>query len=352
MRRIKKAKITHISLVPRGANRLPVIYKSDDSTVDFDTIIKADMEQGEITAIVYAAEHRDSQGDIASARVIKEAAHEFAKTGEGVDIRHDGKAVPKDAAYVAENYIVKKGDPDFADLKDRDGNPVDATGAWAVVIKVDDPELRKAYREGKWDGVSMGGTGVLEMEKSDDGLIHKLIKAITSLGKDGDQGDSDMSIKPEEFQAMLDKQVEALAKILKPEKPDEKKVEKEDGDGIKMPVFKGDISKQEDLDAYKREILVAKAQHEHKDDPIALVDALSKINADFAEDTDALDKEAGVNKTDTAEVKALKRQLAKELKKSNQKTGDTEFLGKSEEEVADTLADEILKTLPEHARIK
>lgn len=165
-----------------------------------------------------------------------------------------------------------------------------------------------------------------------------------------------MSIKPEEFQAMLDKQAEAIAKsvaeVLKPKKVEKEDNEDDKGDGIKMPVFKGDIAKQEDLDSYKREVLVAKAQHEHKDDPIALVDALSKINADFAEDTDALDKEAGVNKTDTAEVKALKRQLAKELKKSNQKTGDTEFLGKSEEEVADTLADEILKTLPEHARIK
>jgi hypothetical protein len=172
MRRIKKAKIDFISLVPKGANRLPVLYKSDGlvgGRAAFGTLVKADMDNGEITAVVYAPEFRDAQGDIASADVIKEMAYEFQRSGGQIDLRHDGKALSRDEVYVAESFLVQKGDTRFAGMLDYDGKPVaDLTGSWAVVIKVESEDLRKLYREGKWAGVSMAGAAeVVETSKED-----------------------------------------------------------------------------------------------------------------------------------------------------------------------------------------
>lgn len=197
-RRIKRADIRFISLCPRGKNQMPVIYKSD-GTVQFDTLIKATEDAGEITAVVYAPEVRDSDGDIASAEVIKEMAYGYAMRKGSVDIIHDGKAVTPDRAFTAENFLIQKGDDRFKDWKDYSGNPVDVTGGWAVVIKVNDAALRADYKAGKWNGVSMGGTGEIEVEKADDSsFVHKIIKGLADLiaGKPGTStppGDDDMN---------------------------------------------------------------------------------------------------------------------------------------------------------------
>ncbi|MCK5614265.1 terminase, partial [Candidatus Pacearchaeota archaeon] len=42
-------------------------------------------EQGEITCVVYAPDMVDSQGDSASAAVIKDFAYDFAKNGGNID---------------------------------------------------------------------------------------------------------------------------------------------------------------------------------------------------------------------------------------------------------------------------
>lgn len=164
MRKIKKAKISFISLVPRGANRLPVLYKSDGQ-VEFQTLSKM-TDEGELLAVVYAPDMVDSQGDFAEARVIKEMAHGFLKSGGQIDLQHNGKALSKDQAYVAESFIIAKGDERFKDFKDYDGKPVDVTGGWGILIKIEDADLRKLYREGQWAGVSMFGTAQVEHVES------------------------------------------------------------------------------------------------------------------------------------------------------------------------------------------
>lgn len=327
MPRIKKAFVRHISLVPRGANRLPVIYKSDDRTIDFDTILKADMEEGTITAIVYAPEHTDSQGDIASAEVIKEMAHEFAKNGEGIDIRHNGKVVPKDKAFIAESFIVQKGDARFSDTKDTQGNKVNTEGAWATIIKIDDEGLRKEYREGKWNGVSMGGTALVESEKDESSLAKQIVAALKSLfSQRADEGDIDM--KPEELKKALDEQATTIATavatamtdtltkagiIKKEEKPDPN-----DKPQKKAPEFKGDINKEEDRKAHRKALAIWKAQTEHADDPVAEFEAIEKIHKEYAVNTTELDAAAGVKEDDSDEVKELRRRLHKAEKASNQ----------------------------------
>jgi hypothetical protein len=229
-RRLLKAAITHLSLCPRGMNRLPVIYKSDDGTVDFDTLVKADSkfaENGELTAVVYAPELRDREGDIASSQVIKEAMYDASKRGIALDIRHNFQAIPKDRAYIAESFIVQKGDPRFCSMKDYEGNAVDVTGGWAVVVKIDDPALRKEYSEGRWNGVSMAGTGTFEVEKSDKALalLEQLLNGQAVPAKAPVKEQEEMT--KEEIAAMIAESnkivLAEVAKMLTPKPPEIKK---------------------------------------------------------------------------------------------------------------------------------
>lgn len=180
MRRIKKAAIKFISLVPAGANLVDTVYKSD-GTFTIGTLMKASDnfdEAGELTSVVYAPNFRDAQGDIADADVVKQMAHDFLANGGSIDINHDGKPLPREKARVAETFLVQKTDTRFHGWKDRNGNPVDLAGAWAAIIKIDDPELRKKYRSGDWAGVSMGGTAVVEAEKSGD-LLRTFVELLS-----------------------------------------------------------------------------------------------------------------------------------------------------------------------------
>lgn len=169
-RRIKKVReINFLSLVPTGANWFPVLYKEapeGSQNLEINLLTKGEItDEGLLTALVYAPEVRDRQGDVASAEIVRDMAHAFAKAGLNLDIRHDEKPVGRDKAFVAESFIVAKGDPRFAGWKDLDGNAVDAEGGWGVVLKIEDENLRKLYREKKWNGVSMGGRAEFEIEK-------------------------------------------------------------------------------------------------------------------------------------------------------------------------------------------
>ena len=292
MKRIQKARIQFLTLCPKGKNRMPVLYKAD-GTIEFDTVIKASDDAGEITAIVYPAENADTDGHLASAAVIKDMAHAFQKEGGQIDIRHDGKAVGVDRAYVAENFIVQKGDPRFVDWKDYDGNLVDATDAWATVIKIDDPSLRQLYKDDVWNGISMQGTGIMTVEKADetDNLLQKLLKAI---GLKSPTNDEDVDMKNEELQALLKQDREVLVaeltKILKPEPKAEPKKE--------------EVKKEDEID-----LTDPKAVRE-------LADKLAKDEADAIEKAEANDND---------EVKKLKVDLRKaEIKAGSKQTVDND----------------------------
>lgn len=319
MRRIKQGIIKFISLVPRGANRLPVIYKSDDNTVLFDPIVKADMEKGELFAVVYAPEVRDSQGDVASASVIKDMAYRFQKDGLGIDIRHNDTPVAKTDAFVAESFIIQKNDPRFNDMKDYDGNPVDVTGGWGVVIKIENEDLKKAYREGKWNGVSMGGSAIVEAEKEDSRII-AMLKSF--LGRNH-EGDFDM--KPEDLAKALADQAKVIQEGLVAAFKEAGIVpaKKDDPAPLKgAPKFTGDIRKEEDRRNHRKALAIWKAEQDHANDPVALFDAIEKIEQEFEGDLAELNKAAGVTEKDTPEVAELRRRLYKAESKSNQPVKD------------------------------
>lgn len=306
-RRITKASIKFISLVPRGANKMPVIFKADGS-FQTETLIKDEIaEKGELTAVVYAPEIRDSQGDIASADVCRQMCHDFAKNGGQIDIQHNGEPVGRDAAFVAENFIVQKGDPRFEGMTDYDGNPVDVTGAWATVIKIDSEDLRKTYRAGEWNGVSMGGTATVVEEPEDIG------KAVAdALAKAKAMEDQ---MKPEDIQKIAEAVSTSLVTVLKnegllnqpePAAPPATTVD-EPGEDDEAPVFKGDPTDKAALEKHLRALNAWNLRKTVDFNDPAAVEALLKSD----ETLSAKDRE----------IQALQARLAKLQKGSNQPAG-------------------------------
>lgn len=98
--------------------------------------------------IVYEPDFVDSQDDFSSADEIEKAAHNFLVKARKVKVQHDEVA----KASVVESYIAP------ADLN-VGGNAV-RKGSWVLVIKVNDSELWSEIKEGKYTGLSMGGTAV------------------------------------------------------------------------------------------------------------------------------------------------------------------------------------------------
>lgn len=322
-RRLKRAKIKFLSLVPRGANRLPTILK-DDGAFEVELLTKAMTDNGELVAVVYAPEFRDSQGDIASASVIKNMAYDAAKHGVEIDVRHDNKPVGKDKAYVAESFIVQKADPRFDDLTDYQGKSVDPTGAWGVVIKIEDPQLRKRYQDGSWQGVSMGGVAEVEQEKSQD-VADRVVNALAKkLGViQPSHKETDMALTKDEIAEIakavgvgvvsaLNKQDEAKAKAAEADavkKAAEEKNSSNDSGGTigEAPEFKGDPTSMEDVKKHQA------ALRKHKlladvdwNDPEAVAKLQETLAAEASDDPKA------------AEIAKLEGQIAKLQGRSNQ----------------------------------
>jgi hypothetical protein len=170
--RVLKARIKFLSLVKRGANKMPALYKAEGELVEHTTLMKFDAEQGELLTVTFAAEYRDSDMTIASADVVKEMAYSHAESGFRLDLFHDGEALKPEQAFIAESFIIQKGDPRFADWKDNDGKPVDVAGGWGNVIKINSPELRAAVKDGSLSGVSVYGPAIVALNKSDELADH------------------------------------------------------------------------------------------------------------------------------------------------------------------------------------
>lgn len=154
MARLKDMDIKLISLVRAGANKKSIIYKDDEFREIFGVkFAKSDVELGVVYGIVYAPNDIDTQGDSASADEIRKAAYNFMQKSNvyTIDVEHDMTPIN---AYICESWIVKKGDAFFGECP----------GAWAVGIKIEDENLRKAVKNGEINGLSMYGSGVIEDE--------------------------------------------------------------------------------------------------------------------------------------------------------------------------------------------
>jgi len=249
MKKIKWINVDFISLCPRGKNRLKILYKEDGRFEAGVSIKQAPTfdKNGEIIAAIYIPNHIDMDGDFASeASAIKSMAHSHARNGSKLDLRHDEKSLTKDQAFVAESFIIQKGDPRFADLVDDEGQKVDATGGWGAVIKLEDPELKANYEFAGWEGVSLYGDAMIEYLKSDE---EKVITRLLNQSKENKRMDESKVL--ELIKKALEPIAESLGKLtkVKKEEPAPKKEEE-----LKAPIFKGDPTRKEDVSAFQKEL--------------------------------------------------------------------------------------------------
>ena len=320
MRKITRAIVMAIALCKRGKNNLETIFKSKGAeVVRLDTISKSS-EDGSLLAVVYAPNIPDEDGHVAEdLKVIEESAHEFLRDFRKLDIEHDGKALTDKQAYVAESFIVGEGDKRFADWKDYDGKPVDVTGGWAVKIQIDDPELRAAYRNGDWDGVSMFGLAATEptmerkaasqrvldrMKRSADpeqelDMDEKELKAMfKSLGDNLVTAINEIapSKKKEDVEDDLDPIAKAVAAIEKPEVPDDLT------DAKAMDIFAKSMA------SYELKVKAAKGELTASD-VVEMSKALTS--------TMPTNEEAGIEDEDSPRERELKRELFEVRKSRN-----------------------------------
>lgn len=283
-RRIKAAKISLISLVPAGANRVVSLFKGRDDVVELAAMAKMDAE-GYLTALVYVPDHVDSQGDVADAPAIKAMAHEFIANmdGNGIDVLHDCKPVGNERARICETFVVQKGDPRFEGVTDDDGTALDPAGSWGVVIKIDDPDLRSRYATGEWVGVSMFGSAIVE----------PLTKQSTSP-KENEMDEKQMAELLKTFGKDLSENIVAgLAKALQPETPSQPEPTPVDKTKVE---FEGDPSNPEDVAKHAERVLFASLDMSDPNDIAKWQAHLAKQAAEApanpnAEKIEALEKE-------------------------------------------------------------
>jgi len=314
------------------------LYKEADSSIEFNPLIKVDMEKGELTAVVYAPERRDAEGDIASADVIKEMAYSFQKNGGKIDIRHNEKPLTIEQAYVAETFIIQPHDPRFSDFEE------DVAGGWGVLLKIDDPELRQLYREKKWEGISLHAPqALLEIEKSNDEEISLFQKLKDFFAPKNTQ---EIEMTKEELilnnKTLVESIVEGLAKVLKP--AETKTLVEETEEKTEEITFEGDRLNKEHVERHLKKL----RQHQliksvNFNDPKEVENYYKTLSK--SDDKSKENKSEETPKTNdkiTALEKQLedaKAELAKEQKKSGQNPTQEELKKTERDQNIDSMLD-------------
>lgn len=322
MRRIKHACVKSLALCKRGKNGLATLFKSD-GTMELTTLVKGDAEKGELLAVAYPKGLVDADGDFADTiEAIESMAHSFLREGAQLDIEHDGKTLSKSQAFVKESFIVQPGDQRFAQWPGSDGKPVDVTGGWAVLLQIDDPVLRKAYRDGEWDGISLFGPAAVEEVD---------LKAASQRVAARMGGMQEIDMTKEELEAILAAQdaktvalvksavteaVAALAPKAEP-KPEAKAEQKPDS---VPPTFTGDPLNAEDLATYETALRRHELQKAIQSGTMS-ADQLATMRKSLTESlpSDEELSEAGikVSDEDSPEYRAMAVKLFKARKGSN-----------------------------------
>jgi hypothetical protein len=316
--RIVKAEVKRLALCRRGKNGLTTLYKADGQT-EFQTLCKAE-DEGSLLAVMYAPERVDADGHVAGPEVVEEMLHTLMRNGAELDIEHDGKVLAKSQAYIAEAFVVQKGDARFQGWTDYDGTPAgDLSGAAAVKIKIEDPELRASRRRGDWDGVSLFGPAVG-------------IPEVAPLSKSTQPPEDTMN--PEQFAQLLKaltdtvgglqtSLVKAVTDAVKP--ADDKTDDKTSApDAPALPAFEGDVDSVADLATYektlrKSQLTLSLAGKDTKavDKAIAtVVDMRKALSEEKVKDEDA-----GIEAGDSDEVRDLKVRLFKAQRGTNAPAG-------------------------------
>ncbi|WP_411734894.1 XkdF-like putative serine protease domain-containing protein [Paenibacillus sp. M2] len=175
---MKDAKITHLSLVDKGANGVPfaIIKAAGKNAIQKQVqIAKVDDTQHIVIGVVYQPDVEDVHGDMMDAVEIEKAAHLFMENQHtyNIDKQHD---LDTDKGYVVESYIAP------CDMVI--GDQVIAKGSWVAGVKVTDDDTWEDIQKGEITGFSMWGVGkreeVEDEEEVSKGLIHNIKKAINA----------------------------------------------------------------------------------------------------------------------------------------------------------------------------
>ncbi|CUU80081.1 XkdF-like putative serine protease domain-containing protein [Campylobacter hyointestinalis] len=175
--KLENLEVSCISLVKSGANKKSIIYKSGEvvaPNLEREIKIVKSSDEGMVYAVVYSPDEIDTQGEFADANTIKKAAYGFMKSGftRNIDKEHDFKSVD---AYVAESWLVRKGDPLFPNEKE---------GSWAVGIKLESDELKAAVKSGEIAGISMAGlANKIEQTTKSERIIDTFLKGLENIFK-------------------------------------------------------------------------------------------------------------------------------------------------------------------------
>lgn len=184
---LKDAKITHISLVDKGANGRPfaIIKEEGKEPVQKSIVIaKADKAKQIVYGVVYEPDVVDAHGDFMTAEEIEKAAHAFMESQHthNIDKQHDLEA---DEGYVVESYIA----PVDMQLGDQEIKK----GSWVAGVKVTNAETWAAIEKGEITGFSMWGIGKrvkvegapsdTDSESVEKGLLHSIAKAVARIIK-------------------------------------------------------------------------------------------------------------------------------------------------------------------------
>jgi Putative phage serine protease XkdF len=184
---LKDAKITHISLVDKGANGRPfaIIKEEGKEPVQKSIVIaKADKAKQIVYGVVYEPDVVDAHGDFMTAEEIEKAAHAFMESRHthNIDKQHDLEA---DEGYVVESYIA----PVDMQLGDQEIKK----GSWVAGVKVTNVETWAAIEKGEITGFSMWGVGKrvkvedapsdTDSESVEKGLLHSIAKAVARIIK-------------------------------------------------------------------------------------------------------------------------------------------------------------------------
>lgn len=200
--KMKDAKITHLSLVDKGANGVPfaIIKAAGKNAIQKQVqIAKVDDSKRIVIGVVYQPDVEDAHGDMMDAVEIEKAAHLFMENQHtyNIDKQHD---LETDKGYVVESYIAP------CDMEMGDQTII--KGSWVAGVKVTDDETWEAIQKGEITGFSMWGVGkreeVEEDEKVSKGLLNRIAKALGLIEKGAVADKYNKNRKNREFWAAQD----------------------------------------------------------------------------------------------------------------------------------------------------
>ncbi|MFB0831863.1 XkdF-like putative serine protease domain-containing protein [Brevibacillus laterosporus] len=195
---LKDAKITHISLVDKGANGRPFAIIKEEGKSPLEKTIpiaKADKAKQIVYGVVYEPDVNDAHGDQMTFEEIEKAAHGFMERQNtyNIDKQHD---LDSDKGYVVESYIapvdMKLGDQEIK------------KGSWIAGVKVIDTDTWDQIEKSEITGFSMWGIGKREKieeapsntdETVTKGLFQSLAKSLSHIIKAGRKISADRADK-------------------------------------------------------------------------------------------------------------------------------------------------------------